>query len=282
MYHADLMPPQLTTKDRSTSSPPARWMLGALRLSRPVVKALTIRALVGRNRSRGDDTAGRFTRAEAIALVDATFTRFEPRVPELPSEPTLGSRQNVMLAALTLSFLEALEGAGIERGYAVELTADVCWRVYRRWGQATRLGTRMITRSPVRRLRLSVDAFLTFPFGRPGYRFDDVPEPEGRSLDMVRCPVADYLGARDAVDLCASSWCNLDYPLAEMWGARLERSGTLVKGADCCDFRFRVEPSAQGVERPATGSRAGESIPAGGAASGREAHGVQGTEFREQ
>jgi ubiquinone biosynthesis protein len=55
---------------------------------------------------------------------------------------------------------------------------------------------------------------------------------------MLRCPVADYLGQRDAADLCAGSWCNLDYALAEMWGARLERSSTLVAGAGCCDFRF--------------------------------------------
>ena len=25
-----------------------------------------------------------------------------------------------------------------------------------------------------------------------------------------------------------------------MWGGTLERSGTLVAGASCCDFRFRV------------------------------------------
>jgi hypothetical protein len=36
-----------------------------------------------------------------------------------------------LLAALTLSFLEALEADGIERGYAIELTGDVCWRFYR-------------------------------------------------------------------------------------------------------------------------------------------------------
>jgi len=216
-------------------------MLTALRASRPFVKALTIRALVGRNRSPGDATAGRFTRSDAIELVDATSKRFDTHIPDLPTEPTLRSRQNVMLAALTLSFTEALEEAGIDRRYAVELTSDLCWRIYRRWGQATRLGTRLIASSSVRRLRLSVDAFLTFPLSRPGYQFEDVREPESRSLDMVRCPVAEYLGSRDAADLCMSSWCNLDYSLAEMWGARLERSSTLVKGAECCDFRFRVE-----------------------------------------
>lgn len=233
-------------------------MLGALRAARPLIKALATRALVGRNRSPRDDTAGRFTRSEAVGLVEAAFSRFESRVSGLPSEPTLGSRQNVMLAALTLSFLEALEAAGIERRYAVELTSDVCWRVYRHWGRATRLGTRMITRSPVRRLRLSVDAFLTFPFGRPGYRFDDVPEPEGRSLDMHRCPVADYLGARDAVDLCTKSWCNLDYPLAEMWGARLERSGTLVKGRTAAISASALNPRAGARRQPRPGRELAE------------------------
>ena len=176
--------------------------------------------------------------------MEVAFERFERRVPDLPSEPTIGSRQNVLLAALTLSCLEALEADGIERGYAIELTGDICWRFYRQWGQGTRATTRLITGDPVRRLRLSVNAFLTFPFGRPGYQFDDVPQADGRSLDMQRCPVADYLGSRGAADLCAGSWCNLDYALAEMWGGTLERSGTLVAGANCCDFRFRAPPEA--------------------------------------
>ena len=185
------------------------------------------------------------------------FERFERQVPDLPSEPTLGSRQNVILAALTLSFLEALEADGIERGYAIELTGDVCWRFYQQWGQGTRAATSLITRDPVRRLRLSVNAFLTFPFGRPGYRFDDVLQSDGRSLDMQRCPVADYLGSRGAGDLCAGSWCNLDYALAEMWGGTLERSGTLVTGASCCDFRFRV--LANGEAR--SGATPGRALP---------------------
>lgn len=168
-------------------------------------------------------------------------------MPELPSEPTVGSRQNVELAALTLAFLEALGAHGVQRDYAIELTGDICWRFYRHWGQAIAIGTRLRSRDATRRLRLGVNAFLTYPFGRPGYRFDDVPELDGRSLDMLRCPVADYLGQRDAADLCAASWCNLDYALAEMWGARLERSGTLAGGATCCDFRFHtLAPSTGG------------------------------------
>jgi hypothetical protein len=231
------------------ASVPGRWTLTAVRAAGPFARMAARAAIMGRNRSRSDPTAGRFTRSEVTRIVDVAFSRFERHVPELPSEPTVGSRQNVTLAALTLSFLEALEEFGIERCYAIELTGDTCWRFYRQWGQGTRAATRLVTRDPVRRLRLSVNAFLTFPFGRPGYRFDDLVQDDGRSLDMVRCPVADYLGSRGAADLCAGSWCNLDYALAEMWGGSLQRDGTLVGGANGCDFRFRVSAGPR-IVRP--------------------------------
>jgi hypothetical protein len=169
-----------------------------------------------------------------------------------------------MLAALTLCLLEALEQAGIERGYAIELTGDTCWRFYRHWGRITKTVTSLISRDPTRRVRLSVNAFLTYPFGRPGYRFDAVPEEDGRSLNMVRCPVADYLGQREAADLCAGSWCNLDYALAEMWGASLHDRGQR-RGHD----RAIQAPSPGAQRRPAvelgraTPSASGHSRPQG-------------------
>ncbi len=235
----------MTATSRNSSSHrsaslPGRWALAGVRSAAPLARRAARAAIVGRNRSRTDPSAGRFVGSEIDQIVDAAFVRFDQHVPGLPAEPTVGSRQNVMLAALTLALLEALEDAGIERAYAIELTGDTCWRFYRQWGQVTRAGTRVITSDPLRRLRLGVNAFLTFPFGRPGYRFDDVTQEDGRSLNMLRCPVADYLGSRGAADLCAGSWCNLDYALAEMWGGTLERSGTLVSGSTCCDFRFRV------------------------------------------
>ena len=230
---------------------PSRWALAMVRRGKPFARVAANRAIVGRSRSRTDPTVGRFTKGDVAGFVSDAFERFERQVPGLPGEPTIGARQNVMLAALTLSILEVLEEAGIERGYAIELTGDTCWRFYRHWGRITKAVTNLISRDPRRRLRLSVNAFLTYPFGRPGYRFDDVSEEDGRSLNMVRCPVADYLGQRGAADLCAGSWCNLDYALAEMWGARLERSSTLVAGASCCDFRFHALPATdEQTEQP--------------------------------
>lgn len=57
---------------------------------------------------------------------------------------------------------------------------------------------------------------------------------------MFRCPIADYMAAHGLADLCVGTWCNADFALAEVWGARLDRKGTLAGGASYCDFRFVV------------------------------------------
>lgn len=197
-------------------------------------------ALVGRSKSRTDASQGRFTPANTRRLLRRTWPHFQRLVPDLPTEPTLGSRQNVMLAALTLAMFQALLDDGVERSYAVELVGDTCWVIYRQWGQIPKLASRLLTHDPVRAMRISVNMFLHFPFNRPGYRYDDRPEPQGRALDMLRCPVADYLRAHDAADLAVGSWCNLDFQLAHLWGGTLERHGSLAAGAPLCDFRFRA------------------------------------------
>jgi ubiquinone biosynthesis protein len=204
-------------------------------------------AIVGRNRSRSDPADGRFTSADVDRAVDAAWANFARLSPCLPREPTIGSRQNVALACLTLAMLQALLAEGIEREYAIELIGDACWKVYKQWGQIARLIAWLITRDSAKRMRISVNMFLSYPFNRPGYRYADVPEPRGRALDMWRCPVAEYLASENAADLCVATWCNLDYPLARMWGGQLERQGTLAGGAKLCDFRFCAGPTSKGL-----------------------------------
>lgn len=119
------------------------------------------------------------------------------------------------------------------------------------WGHLPRLISCLGNRDPLQRMRTSVDLFLRFPFNPPGYLFEDRPEPQGRALDMYRCPVADYLASHGACELPVGSWCNLDFELARMWGGTLERSGSLAGGAPLCDLRFRVTtPSATQVGLP--------------------------------
>jgi len=208
-------------------------------------------AIVGRARSRTDPSRGRFTRADLRRLLDSTWTKFSRLAPDLPAEPTVGSRQNVALAALTLAMFQALLEEDVERAYAVELVGDACWKVYAQWGRLPRLLSHLKSRDPLQRMRTSVNLFLRFPFNPPGYLFENRPEPHGRALDIHRCPVADYLVSQGAGDLAVGSWCNLDFELARMWGGTLERSGSLAGGAPLCDFRFKVAtPSVTAVGLP--------------------------------
>lgn len=230
------------------SRPPSPSFRAALvMVLKPWAGWATRAAIVGRNRSRTDPAAGRFTRRDVRRLLRSAWTGFDELAPELPPEPTLGSRQNVLLACLTLAMFQALLDEGIERGYAAELIGDACWNVYAQWGQIPRVVSGLRTPDPVHRMQTSVNMFLRFPFNRPGYIYDDLPEPAGRTLDMVRCPVADYLRAHDAGDLAVATWCNLDYQLARMWGGTLERSTTLAGGGGRCDFRFLGVPSPVNV-----------------------------------
>ena len=209
---------------------------------RPILRRTLRHTLVGRARDTGQPEAGRFTRADADRLLEQTWKRFAELAPGRPREPTRGARQNVLLAALTLAAFRALLDAGVERGYAIELIGDAAWRLYAWWGRLDTLATAPFGGDPPERLRRRVNLFLRYPFGRPAYQYADRPQPRGRGLDMLRCPIADYMRGNEAADLCVGTWCNLDFALAEMWGGHLERQGTLAGGAPRCDFRFIASP----------------------------------------
>jgi hypothetical protein len=234
---SDAVPGKPGPRRRGRSSMPVSAVARAFR---PWAGWAARAAIVGRCRSRTDPARGRFTRADLRRLLDATWAKFGCLAPDLPAEPTMGSRQNAALACLTLAMFQALLDEGVERDYAVELVGDACWKVYAQWGQLPRLVARLGSRDPVERMRTSVDLFLRFPFNPPGYRYEDRPDPDGRALDMLSCPVAEYLTSRGAADLAVGSWCNLDFQLARTWGGTLERKGSLAGGAPHCDFRFKA------------------------------------------
>ncbi len=99
------------------------------------------------------------------------------------------------------------------------------------------------TRDGYQRLKLATDAFRTFPFGSPAYLWQDVEAGEGVvGFDCLRCPVAEYMASHNRSELCVQTFCNLDFPLAQQWGATLERTGTIASGAPRCDFRWRQMP----------------------------------------
>jgi ubiquinone biosynthesis protein len=165
---------------------------------------------------------------------------------EASVEPSFGARMNVRLAGVTLAAHRALTAAGVEQAYATELVGDAAWCVYEKWGWLAAGLAWVARRDPVGRLRFATDLFRSFPFNPPGYLMEDISAPHEVAFDVRRCPVAEYFRRHGASEVCVATWCNLDYALAEQWGGRLERRGTLAAGADRCDFRWKV-PNADGV-----------------------------------
>ena len=196
------------------------------------------RAWNGKNKSQRISDGGQFTAADVSRILARGWENYDQLAPHLPHEPTLGNRQNMILAGITLACFQSLLVEGIERDYAVELIAKAAWQIYEKWGILPRWIARRQTREPAEQMRTMVRLFLRYPFNPPGYRFEASSTQDGIRVAMYRCPVADYLRAQDAADLCVGSWCALDFPLAAMWGGRLERSGTLAGGASYCDFNF--------------------------------------------
>lgn len=207
---------------------------------RRTIRRAALGAIVGRNRQPADPEKGRFTVGDVDQILHDTWRVYDQRASTVPREPKLGNRMNMMLACLTLSCLAVMLDSGIKRKYAIELIGDTAWKVYEVWGRVPKRTVNLVVRDPRLRMRLCVNLFLRFPFTPPGYVFERKPTPEGIAVDMLRCPVSDYLLQNDAADLCQGTWCNLDFALAEMWGSRLCREETLSAGCPRCDFRFET------------------------------------------
>lgn len=217
--------------------------MNVVRLLRPGFKWAACRALVGRYRCRGQFERGRFTRRDVIRILDHTWLTYARLSSDLPREPTLGSRLNVMLGCLTVSLYDALRSAGVDREYAVELVSDVCWKIYEQWGRLALWLARLSGRGPKERIRLMLRTFLRFPFNRPGYQYEVQETEAGVSTHFTRCPVADYMNSLDLGFLCQGTWCTLDYPLAELWGGRYGRTKTLSAGDRLCDMLWSSQRS---------------------------------------
>ena len=232
---ASASPPEATT------SLTRRYdMSGLVALAyRPVLRWAGRRGLRGRSRSAGRPEAGRFTQTDVDQLLARTWQLYDGLRPGVPRVRGIGPQMNVYLAAITLAFQRALVERGTEPQRARALTSDCVWVVYAKWAQLARFVARRRSHDPGERLRIGIDSFLRFPFSQPGYRWQRAsPQPGTETIEVQRCPVADYLRAQNAADLCIDTWCNQDFALAEAWGGELRRTQTIAGGASHCDFCF--------------------------------------------
>lgn len=192
--------------------------------------------ITDRSRLRGSPRRGRFTKQDVRTILNRTWSVFDGSVPGLP-QVDVSTRRVLLLAYLTHALFRALLEAGLERDYAIELTADTIWRLYSRMYRLSHFLNNWFSTSD-RAARMRVSARKAFNHLPSSYEWQLTSENDGISFEMLRCPVAEYFRMQGASDLCVGAWCNQDYGLAEVWGGWLGRDGTLASGLERCDFRF--------------------------------------------
>ena len=102
---------------------PDRWSLFRGLLG-PWARHAARRVIVGRQRS-AEPASERFARSDVDRIVSRAGVGSADLLRDLDSQTLVGSRSNVRLACLTLAFFRALTEYGVDRTYAIELTADL-------------------------------------------------------------------------------------------------------------------------------------------------------------
>lgn len=210
---------------------------------KPIGRQAVHQVLLQRARYAQQLQKGRWSRRDVKKLVDETWQRYAAFEPRLPHEATIGSRFSVRLATLDICLHQALLEMGTGRDDAIQLVHDVNWHLYKKGMKLPKWLASLITRDPVQQMQVISNLIMTkFPFNPPGFQSKMLASERGGRFDVLRCPVADQMQAllpeQEARNLCVATWCNQDYAAAELWGGRLERSGTIASGADRCDFHF--------------------------------------------
>jgi len=161
---------------------------------------------------------------------------------DAPSRLTVGPALVLRLAASTAALHDAPVEQGGTHEQSIGIVTEVGWAVYRRMGRIPWLLSKLSSRDPAKRLASATLMFRRFPFGPPAYGWVSKPASGGVvAFDCIRCPVADCLLKARLGDVCVSTFCTLDFPLAEAWGAKLHRTSSIAAGAPACNFRWHPE-----------------------------------------
>ncbi len=178
------------------------------------------------------------TRLEA-ALAKAYLQRLEG----LKAEKTVGAKMTMRLVVANAALLDVCLAEGLDRNQSIDMIASVNRTLLAFPMRFLYHMSRMVGTDAARRMDWVWELLNRwFPFSSPGWELKPVVQQEaGRvvaSFDYCRCPIADYCGPRNLVDLCTGALCSLDYLLEEPSGLKLMREETLVEGGGRCTFRW--------------------------------------------
>jgi len=190
-------------------------------------------------RAASVDLSGLLSPEGIREVVKGAGRHWDAQMATLPAEPTLGARTMARLAAATVGSFRALRDAGLDEDLAVEKTAAINWKLYRRQAAPPWLLAGLSTRDPLKRVRRTMGLLMLFPYSFSGYdmRWAET-DSQTVGFDVHRCPAAEYFQGQGLARLGKTAFCDLDYPLAQEWGLLLSRPQTLMAGDAFCDFRF--------------------------------------------
>jgi len=234
------------------------------RLIRYLTKKGAYQILMGRLKARTKPETGRFLRHDVDAILNQLWHNVDDMIPEARLEkiPTIGNQQMVFLAVLTIAAYHALLKAGVEKNYAIELFADIGWKLYSKFVTIPKMIAKILTRDPQKQVNITLRMFLIYPFstpGYPGYECKVWSEPNRCCTYWTHCPPYEFVrqyvevhGDHGELEAFQRSWCWYDWSLTYAIvdggykvGGHYERIHTLSAGDDVCDMNWFAQKSKE-------------------------------------
>lgn len=233
---------------------------------RPLVRRAARQILEGRPLDPRQPERGRWLRRAVREYLADVWARVDALLPAtaLGELPTYGSRQNVFLAVVTTAAYQVLVDRGVERSYAVTLTADVGWKIYAWMLTVVAAPFRLVTRDPQKRMERILRALMVFPFsapGAPGYEVHAWSEGSSFYTHWTHCPPQAFVRQlaqagpdKGELDAFYRSWCLYDWAAADMLAndgatGHYARPHTMSRGDSVCDMCWWGRPASTVEDR---------------------------------
>lgn len=229
---------------------------------RGVFKQAAYQVVEGRMIVRDRPEKGRFLRHHVDNILKLTWHNLDEMLPvaQLDKLPSIGNGQNVYLAVATMAAYHAFLEADIEKDYAIELLADLGWKVYTKMIGLPRFIARLVSRDPQKQINFILRLLMIYPFsapGRPGYEVKAWAESDRFCTYWTHCPPFAFVkqliernGDGGEVEAFNKSWCWYDWAAtyAMVAGGHNKlgyyvRTHTLSAGDDVCDMEWYAKPS---------------------------------------
>ncbi len=181
-----------------------------------------------------------FKKNEIEDILKGYWSRYIVLRRDIEKQPTFGGTVMVHLAGMSTAFYNELIKRGASDTQTTQYFYDIAWKVYKIMGRFSWNLTRLKYRNNSKRLAYATELFRAFPFNSPSYKWKNIPQADDSvCFNCTKCPVAEYFETKGLSEFCVKTWCALDFPLANMWNAKLERTNTIAGGAIVCDFKWK-------------------------------------------